>query len=115
MKVKASTVPCGPTSRACAVESNTRPELEPAETQRRSGDSRSSNSSNSSQHTHARTQKQLKMGKTYQVMVHGVRGEKMIIDLCNTDEQFRSMTVLQLKEKIAERIPESAGKVSTLL
>ncbi|XP_078132713.1 uncharacterized protein LOC144534580 [Sander vitreus] len=50
------------------------------------------------------------MGKIYQVVVHGLRGEKMMIDLCNTDEQFRSMTVLQLKEKIAERLPESAGE-----
>uniref|UniRef100_A0A3B4TRW8 Ubiquitin-like domain-containing protein n=1 Tax=Seriola dumerili TaxID=41447 RepID=A0A3B4TRW8_SERDU len=50
------------------------------------------------------------MGKIYQVMVHGLRGEKMIIDLCNTEEQMQSMTVLQLKEKIATRLPESAGK-----
>uniref|UniRef100_A0A3P9D4Z8 Ubiquitin-like domain-containing protein n=1 Tax=Maylandia zebra TaxID=106582 RepID=A0A3P9D4Z8_9CICH len=39
------------------------------------------------------------MGKIYQVVVHGLRGEKMMIDLCNTDEQFQSMTVKQLKEK----------------
>ncbi|KAM6894920.1 uncharacterized protein PEZ65_022511 [Lycodopsis pacificus] len=50
------------------------------------------------------------MGKIYQVIVHGLRGEKMAIDLCNTDEQFKSMTVLQLKGKIAERLPESAGE-----
>ncbi|XP_074518514.1 uncharacterized protein LOC141784566 [Halichoeres trimaculatus] len=49
------------------------------------------------------------MGKTYQVVVHGPRGEKLLIDLCNTDEQMKSMTVLQLKEKIAERLPETAG------
>ncbi|KAG7241585.1 hypothetical protein INR49_025505 [Caranx melampygus] len=52
------------------------------------------------------------MGKTYQVMVHGVRGEKMIIDLCNTDEQFKSMSVLQLKEKIAARMPETAAPMN---
>ncbi|XP_068584461.1 uncharacterized protein zgc:194655 [Cebidichthys violaceus] len=50
------------------------------------------------------------MGKIYQVVVHGLRGEKMMIDLCNTDEQFKSLTVLQLKEKIAERLPETAGE-----
>ncbi|XP_054457122.1 uncharacterized protein zgc:194655 [Anoplopoma fimbria] len=50
------------------------------------------------------------MGKIYQVIVHGLRGEKMMVDLCNTDEQFKSMTVLQLKEKIAVRLPESAGQ-----
>ncbi|XP_071315108.1 uncharacterized protein [Trachinotus anak] len=50
------------------------------------------------------------MGKIYQVMVHGLRGEKMLVDLCNTDEQMKSMTVLQLKEKIAERLPDTAGE-----
>ncbi|XP_034713183.1 uncharacterized protein zgc:194655 [Etheostoma cragini] len=50
------------------------------------------------------------MGKIYQVIVHGLRGDKMMIDLCNTDEQFKSMTVLQLKKKIAEKLPESAGE-----
>uniref|UniRef100_A0A3P9D9P6 Ubiquitin-like domain-containing protein n=1 Tax=Maylandia zebra TaxID=106582 RepID=A0A3P9D9P6_9CICH len=50
------------------------------------------------------------MGKIYQVVVHGLRGEKMMIDLCNTDEQFQSMTVKQLKEKISQRLPETAGE-----
>ncbi|XP_040887044.1 NEDD8-like [Toxotes jaculatrix] len=49
------------------------------------------------------------MGKIYQVMVHGFRGEKMVVDLCNTEEQMKSMTVLQLKEKIAKKLPEGAG------
>nr|XP_040035908.1 uncharacterized protein zgc:194655 [Gasterosteus aculeatus aculeatus] len=49
------------------------------------------------------------MGKIYQVVVYGLRGEKMVVDLCNTDEQFKKMTVLQLKEKIAERLPGTAG------
>ncbi|GLD53811.1 uncharacterized protein AKAME5_000651200 [Lates japonicus] len=47
------------------------------------------------------------MGKIYQVIVHGLRGEKMIIDLCNTEEQMQSMTVLQLKEKISQRLPDA--------
>ncbi|XP_074480878.1 ubiquitin-like protein NEDD8 [Sebastes fasciatus] len=50
------------------------------------------------------------MGKIYQVVVHGLRGERMMIDLCNTDEQFKSMKVLQLKEKIAEKLPANAGQ-----
>uniref|UniRef100_A0A3Q3C9G8 Ubiquitin-like domain-containing protein n=2 Tax=Haplochromini TaxID=319058 RepID=A0A3Q3C9G8_HAPBU len=50
------------------------------------------------------------MGKIYQVVVHGLRGEKMMIDLCNTDEQFQNMTVKQLKEKISQRLPETAGE-----
>lgn len=49
------------------------------------------------------------MGKIYQVQVHGLRGEKMMIDLCNTEEQMKSMTVLQLKEKIAQKLPENTG------
>ncbi|KAM3590886.1 uncharacterized protein V6R79_018298 [Siganus canaliculatus] len=47
------------------------------------------------------------MGKIYQVLVNGLRGEKMTIDLCNTEEQMQKMTVLQLKEKIIQRLPGS--------
>ncbi|XP_029382083.1 polyubiquitin [Echeneis naucrates] len=50
------------------------------------------------------------MGKIYQVMVHGMRGEKLVIDLCNTEEQMKSMTVLQLKSKIAEKLPIPEGE-----
>ncbi|KAF3697863.1 hypothetical protein EXN66_Car013544 [Channa argus] len=50
------------------------------------------------------------MGKIFQVVVHGLRSEKMIIDLCNTEEQMQKMTVLQLKEKIAQRLPHTAGE-----
>ncbi|XP_037539729.1 uncharacterized protein zgc:194655 [Nematolebias whitei] len=50
------------------------------------------------------------MGKIYQVMVHGVRGEKMFIDLCNTEEQMQKMTVQQLRQKIAEKLPDTAGQ-----
>ncbi|CAL8327585.1 unnamed protein product [Lota lota] len=49
------------------------------------------------------------MGKLFQVIVNGFNGEKMTIDLCNTEEQMQSMTVLQLKKKIAERLPGRAG------
>lgn len=42
-------------------------------------------------------------------MVHGFRGEKKTVDLCNTDEQMKSMTVKQLKEKIAEKFAEPEG------
>ena len=52
------------------------------------------------------------MGKIYQVVVHGLRGEKLMIDLCNTEEQMKSMTVRQLKEKIAERLPGDSGERS---
>ncbi|XP_053199538.1 uncharacterized protein zgc:194655 [Scomber japonicus] len=54
------------------------------------------------------------MGKIYQVVVHGLKDEKMVIDLCNTEEQMQSMTVKQLKEKIAERLPGNAGDTEKL-
>ncbi|XP_030287839.1 ubiquitin-60S ribosomal protein L40-like [Sparus aurata] len=43
------------------------------------------------------------------ITVHGVRGEKVKINLCNTEEQMKSMTVRQLKEKITERFPDTSG------
>uniref|UniRef100_A0A671UXE1 Ubiquitin-like domain-containing protein n=1 Tax=Sparus aurata TaxID=8175 RepID=A0A671UXE1_SPAAU len=66
--------------------------------------------------THAPTTKpSADMGKIYQVVVHGVRGEKLMIDLCNTEEQMKSMTVRQLKDKIAEKLPGGAGNDSLRL
>ncbi|XP_038587641.1 uncharacterized protein zgc:194655 [Micropterus salmoides] len=50
------------------------------------------------------------MGKLYQVVLNGLRGEKTTIDLCNTEEQMKSMTVMQLKEKIGQKLPENAGQ-----
>lgn len=50
------------------------------------------------------------MGKIYQVVVMGFRGEKMVIDVSNTEEQMNSMTVLQLKNKISERLPGNSGR-----
>ncbi|KAG7241580.1 hypothetical protein INR49_025500 [Caranx melampygus] len=52
--------------------------------------------------------KQHKVGKMIEVRVLGVRGETKSIDLCNTEEQFKSMTVRQLKEKIAQWQPDYA-------
>lgn len=43
--------------------------------------------------------KKLKMGTIYWVKVQGLRGETKWIDLCNTDEEFNSMTMKHLKEK----------------
>ncbi|CAJ1086148.1 uncharacterized protein zgc:194655 [Xyrichtys novacula] len=55
------------------------------------------------------------MRKTYQVVVHGTGGKMTTIDLCNTDEQMKSMKVLQLKEKITEKLPEMAGSAGIRL
>uniref|UniRef100_A0A3P8UYC5 Ubiquitin-like domain-containing protein n=1 Tax=Cynoglossus semilaevis TaxID=244447 RepID=A0A3P8UYC5_CYNSE len=49
------------------------------------------------------------MGKIYQVLVNGLKGQRITVDLCNTEEQMQKMTVLQLKEKISERLPDTAG------
>ncbi|XP_063324512.1 ubiquitin carboxyl-terminal hydrolase 35-like [Pelmatolapia mariae] len=49
------------------------------------------------------------MGKLYQVVVSGVRGGKVMVDLSNTEEQFKSMTVEQLREKIRQKFPETAA------
>ncbi|KAG7259459.1 hypothetical protein CRUP_015103 [Coryphaenoides rupestris] len=46
----------------------------------------------------------------YQVTVDGLSGQKMAIDLCNTEEQMRTMTVQQLKTKIAARLPGGAAE-----
>lgn len=58
----------------------------------------------------AATQQQHKMGKVYQVIVYGPRGERLKVELCNTQEQFKSVTVLQLNDKIKPRLPGYAGK-----
>ncbi|XP_032438413.1 uncharacterized protein LOC116732395 [Xiphophorus hellerii] len=51
-----------------------------------------------------------RMGKIYQVVVSGFRGEKIAINLCNTEEQMQRLTVGQLKEKIVEKFPDIAAE-----
>ncbi|KAG7254624.1 hypothetical protein CRUP_037728 [Coryphaenoides rupestris] len=46
----------------------------------------------------------------YQVIVIGMSGQQMVIDLCNTEEQMREMTVQQLKTKITARLPGGAAE-----
>lgn len=50
------------------------------------------------------------MEKNYQVIVSGLRADKMEVNLCRTEEQFKNMTVRQLKEKIWEKFPWLVGK-----
>lgn len=45
------------------------------------------------------------METLYGVIINGLRGEKVIVNLCRTEEQFKNMTVRQLKKKIWERLP----------
>uniref|UniRef100_A0AAZ1XXM0 Ubiquitin-like domain-containing protein n=1 Tax=Oreochromis aureus TaxID=47969 RepID=A0AAZ1XXM0_OREAU len=49
------------------------------------------------------------MERNYQVTVHGLRGNKVELNLCRTEEQYKNMTVRQLKEKIWEIFPETLG------
>lgn len=53
------------------------------------------------------------MGEVYQVKVFGIEGEMKIIDLCDTEEKMMKMTVLQLRKKVAEKFPDSTGRVNT--
>uniref|UniRef100_A0A8C5AI94 Ubiquitin-like domain-containing protein n=1 Tax=Gadus morhua TaxID=8049 RepID=A0A8C5AI94_GADMO len=49
------------------------------------------------------------MGSIYQVVVNGCNGVLITLDLCNTDEQMKAMTVQHLKKKLAARLPGNAG------
>lgn len=49
------------------------------------------------------------MGTIYKVVVDRMSGKRMEVDLCNTKEQFKKMTVLQMTEKIAERLHLNPG------
>ncbi|CAL1590814.1 unnamed protein product [Knipowitschia caucasica] len=44
------------------------------------------------------------MGRLYQVTVVGFKGERVTVDLCNTEEQMSSMTVEQLKTKVVAKL-----------
>uniref|UniRef100_A0A3B3I1A9 Ubiquitin-like domain-containing protein n=1 Tax=Oryzias latipes TaxID=8090 RepID=A0A3B3I1A9_ORYLA len=41
-------------------------------------------------------------------------GKQRIVDLCESDEEMQKMTVLQLKEKIAQQIPEYRKNVGLI-
>ncbi|KAJ8261588.1 hypothetical protein GJAV_G00156030 [Gymnothorax javanicus] len=47
--------------------------------------------------------------KTYQLIVNGLKGEKMSVDVGNSEEEMNSLTVLQLKKRIAEKMPGKSG------
>uniref|UniRef100_A0A8C1VX39 Ubiquitin-like domain-containing protein n=1 Tax=Cyprinus carpio TaxID=7962 RepID=A0A8C1VX39_CYPCA len=54
------------------------------------------------------------MGRTYQVFVIGMQGEKKTIDVTNSEEEFNNMTVEKLKKKLAEKLPQEASDPSAL-
>uniref|UniRef100_A0A667Y819 Ubiquitin-like domain-containing protein n=1 Tax=Myripristis murdjan TaxID=586833 RepID=A0A667Y819_9TELE len=43
-----------------------------------------------------------------QVRVNGINNGMVTTNLCNTKEQMQKMTVLQLKQKVAEKVPGGA-------
>ncbi|KAG9274342.1 uncharacterized protein zgc:194655 [Astyanax mexicanus] len=50
------------------------------------------------------------MGKIYQVIVLGLKGEKKTIDVANSETDFNNTTVVAFKEKITEKFPELKGQ-----
>ncbi|KPP67365.1 Ubiquitin-like protein-like [Scleropages formosus] len=49
------------------------------------------------------------MGKIYQVIVNGLKGEKISIDLGHSEEEMNNLIVLELKKKIAAKLPGNSG------
>ncbi|KAJ0001216.1 hypothetical protein NQD34_006236, partial [Periophthalmus magnuspinnatus] len=47
----------------------------------------------------------------YQVKVNNPRGEMQIVDVCQTEEQFRSLTVRDLKTKIRQQLDWTSGTI----
>ncbi|XP_043923933.1 polyubiquitin-like [Protopterus annectens] len=45
------------------------------------------------------------MGKKYQLIVLGLRQERIVLDVADSDHEFKKMNVQQVKEKLSERIP----------
>lgn len=50
------------------------------------------------------------MGKIYQIMVVGIKGEKKTVDVATSEEEFNKITILEFKKKVAEKLPGQAGK-----
>lgn len=51
------------------------------------------------------------MGKIYQIMVVGIKGEKKTVDVATSEEGFNKMTILEFKKKVAQKLPGQAGKL----
>ncbi len=41
--------------------------------------------------------------------VIGMQGEKKTIDVANSEEEFNNTTVAELKQKLAEKLPQEAS------
>ncbi|KAK2913505.1 hypothetical protein Q8A67_001904 [Cirrhinus molitorella] len=49
------------------------------------------------------------MGKIFQIIVVGIKGEKKTVDVATSEEEFNKTTILEFKKKVAEKLPGQAG------
>nr|AFK10505.1 ubiquitin-like protein [Callorhinchus milii]AFM85466.1 ubiquitin-like protein [Callorhinchus milii]AFM85548.1 ubiquitin-like protein [Callorhinchus milii]AFM85575.1 ubiquitin-like protein [Callorhinchus milii]AFM85768.1 ubiquitin-like protein [Callorhinchus milii] len=54
------------------------------------------------------------MGKIFQVMVLGFKGEKFAIDVAKEEKHFNEMTVLEFKKKLILKLPGHSGDTDEL-
>ncbi|XP_072329598.1 uncharacterized protein [Scyliorhinus torazame] len=54
------------------------------------------------------------MGKTYQVFVVGLKGEKLTVDISQTEGEFNAMTIVGFKEKLLQKLPGHASAADDL-
>ncbi|XP_032888104.1 ubiquitin-60S ribosomal protein L40-like [Amblyraja radiata] len=54
------------------------------------------------------------MGKTYQVFVNGLKGKTNTIDIGESEDDFKRMTVLSLKKKVVEKVLSEVGDTCDL-
>ncbi|XP_006630361.1 uncharacterized protein [Lepisosteus oculatus] len=54
------------------------------------------------------------MGKTYQVIVVGIKGEKKAIDVGHSEEEMNNLSILEFKKRIFEKIPGNSGNPDEL-
>ncbi|KAI4879365.1 hypothetical protein NFI96_019452 [Prochilodus magdalenae] len=50
------------------------------------------------------------MGKIFQVLVIGIKGEKKTVDIAHSESDFDSTTVATFKEKLVVKCPELKGE-----
>lgn len=51
------------------------------------------------------------MGKICQIIVSGIKAERKIIDVANSEDEFNKTTILAFKEKLMLQYPELRGRL----
>ncbi|XP_078266131.1 uncharacterized protein LOC144599245 [Rhinoraja longicauda] len=54
------------------------------------------------------------MGKIYQVIVKGLRGESTTVDISQTEKEFNETTVLVFKGKLLKKMPQGTAQAEDL-